>query len=59
VPEACLLCGRPFASKWEPKRICWKCKLPIRKGHKWSITEDQRVAHRNCKEPDSYKIEEV
>jgi predicted amidophosphoribosyltransferase len=51
--ERCPTCGKPFKSN-KPQRICWECKQPIVKGHKFYFDSDSHVRHRNCKEPDSY-----
>jgi len=54
--EVCPHCHRPFSPA--PKKVCWECKKPISRGHKWFIRDDGRMQHRNCEHPTSYNIKE-
>jgi hypothetical protein len=49
--EACPTCRRPF--RWTPTRICFDCKKPILKMHKWT-TANGTIRHRDCSDPESY-----
>lgn len=51
--ECCPTCKRPFGKK--PNRICSKCGGQILKGHKYFFNDENKVQHRNCKDPESYK----
>lgn len=48
----CPHCGRPFGSP--PVRVCWTCKRPIGRGHKWRFRDDGRIEHRVCNDPEAY-----
>jgi len=56
VRDRCPTCGQPIGP-WKPTKVCWKCKQPIRKGHKWHFV-NSRAEHRSCADPDSYKVPE-
>lgn len=49
LPPRCPTCGQPLSQG--PRRICAHCGEPILNHHKWHITPDSRVAHKNCDEP--------
>ena len=51
--QICPTCKRPF--KWKPTKICFACKNPIAKGHKWRFHGDGTVRHADCDAPDSYE----
>lgn len=54
--SCCPTCGRQYS--YNPRRICTKCKEQITRHHKWFITDEGKIRHRNCKEPSSYLMEQ-
>lgn len=48
----CPECKRPMGS---PTRICWDCKKPITRHHKWTVGADGRIRHRICSDPEAYQ----
>ena len=56
--KKCPTCGRTILQK-KPKRVCFKCKQPIVKNHKYTLEsagEDGvfKMQHWNCDDPESY-----
>lgn len=40
--------------KLKPRRICWVCDKQITIHHKWHFTDEGRIEHWICDDPDSY-----
>lgn len=59
----CPTCERPLSSE-NPIRICWKCKKPILRGHKWIYLNVNfpgippliitTIQHKHCADPQAY-----
>jgi hypothetical protein len=51
--DRCPTCGKAYTG-WKPKRVCYKCKQIIGRGHKWIFSPDGTVNHINCNNVESY-----
>jgi hypothetical protein len=51
--KCCPLCGQDLPSK-QPKRICFMCRQPIKRTHKWVIGNEGRICHVDCLNPEQH-----